>query len=343
MVYDLSNDKDKLEILYRVCRTYPDKERLHALYIRSLGHSRKFVAELFCRDEDTIAEWERKWIEKQQVMNEPKSGAPKKFDKDIEKAVVKLADENNPKKYGVNASFWDCIELHKFFLANGLYIGRETIRRILKKNGFRYVKTDYQYALANEAAKASFLMELDLLIANREKGSTILFGDEMGAQLNPRKGYVWTRDKKPLVKTYPSRKKVNIVGAVNPLTGSHAEMMTSGKMGEKKFVEFLEKLCRKFRGDIYFFLDNFRIHKSKLVENWLKDHPRMNLLFLPAYSPDLNVIEWLWCYSRRKFLNNKLFTKTRQLTSSYSWFLRKLPKSTVKSVCNIDILLNRIT
>lgn len=343
MNYDLSKDKDKLEILYRVCRTYPDKERFHALWLVASGYKVNEVAKIFLRDEDTIRNWMNKWIEKQQVMNESKSGAPKKFDKDIEKAVVKLVDENNPKKYGVNISFWDCIELHKFFLANGLYIGRETIRQILKKNGFRYAKTDYRYALADEAKKASFLMELDLLIEDKEKGSTILFGDEMGAQLNPRKGYVWTRNKKPLVSTYPSRKKVNVVGAVNPLTGSHAEMMTSGKMGEKKFVEFLGKLHRKFKGNIYFFLDNFRIHKSKLVNNWLKGHPRMNLLFLPPYSPDLNVIEWLWCYSRRKFLNNKLFTKTRQLTSSYSWFLRKLPKSIIKSVCNIDILLNRIT
>jgi transposase len=261
----------------------------------------------------------------------------------VERAIVKLVDENNPGKYGINASFWDCIELHKFFLANGLYVGRETIRRILKINGFRYVKTDYEYAQLDEAKKASFLMELDLLIENREKGSTILFGDEMGAQLHPKKGYVWTRVKKPLVKTFSSRKKVNIVGAVNPLTGSHAEMFTMGKMGEEKFVEFLDRLYTRFKGKIYFFLDNFRIHKSELVKSWVKQHPRMNLLFLPPYSPNLNVVEWLWNYSRRKFLNNRLFGKVRQLLTSYSWFLRKLPKATVKHVCNIDILLNRIT
>ena len=38
-------------------------------------------------------------------------------------------------------------------------------------------------------------------------------------------------------------------------------------------------------------LDNFGIHKAKLVERWLLQHPRFELLFLPAYCPAANPIE----------------------------------------------------
>ncbi len=41
-------------------------------------------------------------------------------------------------------------------------------------------------------------------------------------------------------------------------------------------------------------LDNYSIHKSRLISDWLARHPKFNLLFLPVYSPRLNKIERLW-------------------------------------------------
>lgn len=165
----------------------------------------------------------------------------------------------------------------------------------------------------------------------------------MGTLLHPKKGYMWTRQKKAVVRTYSSHKKVSAFGAVNPLTGSNELMATSGKINENKSIKFLDRIYERFKGMIYFFLDSFKVHKSKLVAEWIRLHPRMKLMFLPKYSPDLNIQEWLWNYSRKKFLNNRVFINTRQLMSSFSWFIRKLPKATIRRVCNIDILVNRIT
>ncbi|KGM28292.1 hypothetical protein KS18_10400 [Photorhabdus luminescens] len=41
-------------------------------------------------------------------------------------------------------------------------------------------------------------------------------------------------------------------------------------------------------------LDNYSIHKSRLISDWLARHPKFNLLFLSVYSPRLNKIERLW-------------------------------------------------
>jgi transposase len=338
---DLSKDKDILRVLYKTCRTLPDKERYHALYVISLGYPISEVANIFCKDEDTIRGWISKWTKEGNIKDKPKEGRPN--DDKLEETIVKLVDENKPNKYGMNCSFWDCIELHKFFLMNGIYVSRETIRRILKKHGFRYVKADYEYALADEGEKLQFLQELSRIIDNREAGSTLLFHDEMGTLLHPKKGYIWTRKKKAFVKTYSSHRKVSAFGAVNPLTGNNEVMLTSGRTDENKFIKFLDRIYRRFKGVIYLFLDSFRVHKSKLVGEWLQLHPRMKLVFLPKYSPDLNLVEWLWNYSRKKFLNSRGFKSTRQLMSAFSWFIRRLSKSTIRRVCNIDILVNRIT
>ncbi|HET6231972.1 MAG TPA: transposase [Longimicrobiaceae bacterium] len=51
------------------------------------------------------------------------------------------------------------------------------------------------------------------------------------------------------------------------------------------FIAFLEKLASAYPDrPLYLVLDNASIHHAKLVREWLKEHPRVHLLFLPAYS-----------------------------------------------------------
>lgn len=343
IVVDLSADKELLKTLYKSCKSYPERERYHALLLVASGRTIREVAGLFFVDEDTIAQWIKKWLKERNVSNRKKEGRPREVDGRLEEAIVKLVEENNPRKYGVSCSSWDCEELRKFFLLHGVAISRETIRRVLKQNGFRYVKADYDYVQADESKKKQFLRELSQIIEDKESGSSLLFYDEMGTLLHPKKGYRWIKENKKVVKTFCSHKKVSCLAAVNPLTGNKELMLTSGRVDEKAFLKFLKRVYGKFKGTLFFFLDRFRPHLSGKVSRWLELHPKINFVFLPPYSPELNPIEWLWNFSRKKFLNNLVFRSTRQLMASFSWFIRKIPKSAIKRICNINILLNRIT
>jgi len=64
---NLSGYRDILRVLFKSCSECPEKERYHALYIRSLGYTRKSVAELFCRDEGTMQEWEERRLRERNV------------------------------------------------------------------------------------------------------------------------------------------------------------------------------------------------------------------------------------------------------------------------------------
>ena len=44
-------------------------------------------------------------------------------------------------------------------------------------------------------------------------------------------------------------------------------------------------------------------YKKALVLQWLKRHPEFRLVFLPAYSPNLNLIERLWKFLREEALS----------------------------------------
>ncbi|CAD6223363.1 GSCOCG00011745001-RA-CDS [Cotesia congregata] len=45
---------------------------------------------------------------------------------------------------------------------------------------------------------------------------------------------------------------------------------------------------------ITFMHDNSPVHKAKIVNAWFQEHPDVNVLPYPPYSPDLNPIENIW-------------------------------------------------
>lgn len=339
---ELAEDRELLKELFESAEHRRLSIRYNALYALSVGFSVAQVSKIFCKDEDTIRAWIKKWMKQKSVIDRERSGAPAKVSEKTEAKIARLVDENNPRKHGMNCSFWDCRELQKYFLMRGTILSRESIRIVLKKNGFRYVKAEYEYALADEAKKTLFLQEFGQFLQTREKGTTVLFGDEMTSALHPKNGYTWTRKEKAVVRTFSSHKKVSVIGAISPLTGAK-EIMLSKRINANAFIRFLGRLLRRFRGDVVFFLDNFPSHKAKKVQEFLQSRKRLRLVHLPEYSPDLNIAEYLWNYTRRKFLNNRVFRNIRQLIPSAAAFFRRLTKAEIRRICNTDILLHRIT
>lgn len=68
----------------------------------------------------------------------------------------------------------------------------------------------------------------------------------------------------------------------------------------KQFLDFIKRINKKYASEIkqiFLVLDNISIHRSKKVRETIeKRYPRINLVFLPTRSPELNLIEVRWMY-----------------------------------------------
>lgn len=53
--------------------------------------------------------------------------------------------------------------------------------------------------------------------------------------------------------------------------------------------------------------DNARYYRNAELRAWLDKNPRIVQLFLPTYSPNLNLIERLWKFLRKKVINTKFY------------------------------------
>lgn len=65
-------------------------------------------------------------------------------------------------------------------------------------------------------------------------------------------------------------------------------------MNKESFVDFLSDMVQDEPKKIFMIVDNLRVHKSKLVKDWVEAHKsRIELFFLPPYAPELNPDEYV--------------------------------------------------
>ena len=73
-------------------------------------------------------------------------------------------------------------------------------------------------------------------------------------------------------------------------------MIYEDTMTAKVLITFLKQLIKGASCKIFLILDNLRVHHAKVVDKWLKENKdKIEVFFLPAYSPELNPDEYLNC------------------------------------------------
>lgn len=333
----LEEDEPLLLERAKKCKETREHDRYLALHAVSLGEEVSLVAKIFCVDVDSIYGWIKRWKEGKDLSDKPKSGRPPAFNDEERKELKKLIDENDPQTHGINASFWDCAGLRKYYLQKGKDVSEDAIRMALKEMGAHYVKAQFEYKEADVAKQRNFARMFFDDVKELNNYIAILFGDEMSTCTSPHKGYGWTFNDRLIIKTPQSHKeRLNTYGATNPVDGKRIQM--SSKIAKALgFIMFLEKILARYKRkkEIWLYLDNGPVHKSKLVKAWLLLHQKLKIRWMPSYSPDLNPQELIWGYDRRKFLNNCVFANARQLRMKLDWFVRRMDPHTVRSVASL--------
>jgi transposase len=114
---------------------------------------------------------------------------------------------------------------------------------------------------------------------------------------------------------------LNVFGAydhTNNQMWTHSYRKKTGK----QFLDFIDKIDQKYDSSvkqIFLVLDNVSIHKSnKVKQTMVKHHPRIQLVFLPTRSPELNLIEVRWMWMQRQAINNSTFENEHDIGKAVS-------------------------
>lgn len=157
-----------------------------------------------------------------------------------------------------------------------------------------------------------FIAKLKRLLRKcKEEKRELIFFDPAHQVHNSINGKAWQfkgRKGTKKIKSNTGRRRINIIGGVSAITMRVSTLITEDNCDKTTIVAFMEKLRKQYgrRKKIYIILDNARYNRSKAVIEKAKAC-NINLVYLPAYCPNLNLIERLWKFFKKKVIANKYY------------------------------------
>ena len=139
------------------------------------------------------------------------------------------------------------------------------------------------------------------------------------------------------VKTNTGRRRINIIGGVNAITMKITTLVTEENCDRKTVVAYLIKLRKQYpkKDKIYMVLDNARYNRSKEVKAMAKSC-NIQLVYLPPYCPNLNLIERLWKYFKKKVVGNKYYEQFEEFVEVIITFFQNIHEN----IEELNTLLN---
>lgn len=121
-------------------------------------------------------------------------------------------------------------------------------------------------------------------------------------------GFLWSVAR-IFIQAPSGRQRFNVLGALNAITHEMITVTNDAYINAESVCALLEKLASRYVGiPITIFLDNARYQKCALVMGKAKSL-NIELCFLPSYSPNLNLIERVWKFVKKKCLYSKYYEK----------------------------------
>ena len=188
----------------------------------------------------------------------------------------------------------------------GISMSVSAVGKLLKKNGFKKLKCGSLPAKADTAAQYSFYNDvLHPLMKEAEDGKlALLFMDASHFVLGcDYLGCIYCRVRR-FVKTFSGRKRYNVLGAMDFVTKRVLTVTNDTYITATEVCNILRIIAHEYPEQaVYLILDNARYQKCEAVQK-LASELGITLQYIPAYSPNLNLIERLWKFVKGELRSN---------------------------------------
>ena len=141
-----------------------------------------------------------------------------------------------------------------------------------------------------------------------ESADRYYFMDATHPTYNPVVGYSWAlRGQRPHILSNTGRQRLNIFGAYSPLDQAYVGFESTHNINAESLLKWIDQLEKHpVHGRIILFSDNARYNHARSIRDYLqKPDCRVEIVYLPPYSPNLNLIERLWGFMKDRLLKNQ--------------------------------------
>jgi transposase len=301
------------------------RKKCFVVYLRKKGYRRKEVAELLRIDEDTVSNYTKNYDE---------SGLPGFLEENYHQPKSQLEPYTEQLKEFFKKQLPHTVNqaIEMIGKETGIRLKPSACRVFLKKIGMKCRRCGVVPGKAMEddeqrqAQQAFHDNQLQPILDEAKQGKrTVLFVDAAHFVMGAFLGMVWCFVRL-LLPSASGRKRHNVLGAYDPITHEAITVTNDTYINQDVFCEFLDKIAKAYADSgrpITLILDNARYQKCQSVANKAKEL-NIELLYLPPYSPNLNLIERLWRFVKKQVLYSKHYDRFDAFRNSINTCITQL-------------------
>lgn len=227
-----------------------------------------------------------------------KTGTGRSLSAEQEQAIQRTICDRRPEQLKMDFALWSrAAVMHLIERDYGIKLSVRGVGNYLARWGFTPQKPIKKAYEQRPEAVQTWLDEQYPAIEARAKaeGGEIHWGDETALVNTDVRGRSYAPAGQTPV-TYAvggTRQKLSMIATVTN-KGQARWMIIDEAFNADKLIEFLGALIKDADRKIFLILDNLRVHHSKLVKAWATERrDKIELFYLPSYSPELNPEERL--------------------------------------------------
>jgi transposase len=266
------------------------------------GNSRREVADALGVNIGTVDRWrrERKELGKA-ALQVRKRGRKVGTNRDLtpkqEEQIQQKIAEKTPDQLKLAFALWTRKAVCELILKDcRIKMPVRTCGEYLKRWGYTPQKPARRAYEQNPKAVKQWMGETYPEIERKAKveGAEIHWGDETGVRSDCQHGRCYApKGKTPVVRLRGKRFSTNMISSITN-QGKVRWMIYRDTLNSAVFIRFLDRLAKDSKRKVFLIVDNLRVHHSAPVKEWLERNAhRIELYFLPSYSPERNPDEYL--------------------------------------------------
>ena len=280
------------------------EKRIIALTMRARGDTFVSIAQAVGVNARTVQKWMARVEslgEASAIAGKPRGyavGTNRQLSAEQEVDIQSLIVDRMPDQLKMAYALWTRKAVRELIEdQTGVNMPVRTVGLYLSRWGFTPQRPAKQAYEQRSAQVKEWLDETYPLIEKRAKAEAaeIYWGDETGVTSRCQHGRSFApRGETPVVRLTAKRFRVNMISAVSN-RGTLKFMIYRDMFNADRCIDFLNRLIESTpKGKVFLVLDNLKVHHAQKVKEWVAlNIDKIELFFLPSYSPELNPDEYL--------------------------------------------------
>lgn len=309
------------KILWRVQKEsnkHQVRTRAHCILLLDSGYELEELMLILNVSRKTIYNWKNNWSNQKLVglYNKEGRGRKKIFNPEQQQQIKEWA-----KKHKTNLK----PVVEKIRREWGIKASKDTVKRVLRSLGMKWKRL--RRIVGGSPKEEEYQSKKKILQALRQLASQgsidLRYLDETGFCLTPYVPYAWQEKNETDGVNSKQSKRLNVLGLLNAENELESYIFET-RITSEIVISFLDIFVKQINKLTVIVLDNAPIHKSKAfqkkIAEWRKK--KLEIFWLPTYSPQLNLIEILWRFIKYQWLEAKAYLSWRNLTHDVEQILK---------------------